>query len=132
MFQSANAGWGIIVNSVFYGIAKYAEHHPGSFAAWRGISLFLGAQTLIAAVVSWFVLGTPNEVRWLTHREKVMANARIMKNHTGTDLTGKKKFDWAQVKEAFMDPVLYFQFANTFLACVVSAKLPSFDPRSSV
>jgi ACS family allantoate permease-like MFS transporter len=120
VFQSANAGWGVIVDAVVYGIAKYAAAHPGSFAAWRGIEVFLGAQTLVAAVLAWFFLGTANEVRWLSHREKVMANARVMKNHAGTDLTGKKAWKWDQFYECFYDPVMYFQFINTFFACVVS------------
>ena len=120
VFQSSNAGWGIIVNLVYYGIAKNANSESGGFAAWRGIEVFLGAQTLIAAVFAWFYLGVPHEVRWLTKREKVMANARTMTNHTGTDLTGTKKWDWSQVREAFLDPVLYLQFVVTFLATVVS------------
>jgi ACS family allantoate permease-like MFS transporter len=48
-----------------------------------------------------------------------VANARIMINHAGTDLTGKKSWKWDQVKEAFLDPVIYFQFINAFLSSVV-------------
>ena len=109
-----------MVNLTFYGIAKYAENHPGSFAAWRGMSLFLGAQTLIAATLGWFLLGTPGEVRWLTKRQKLVAHARVMKNHAGTDRTGTKGWDWKQAGGTFKDPVLYFQFVVTFLACIVS------------
>jgi ACS family allantoate permease-like MFS transporter len=120
VFQSANAGWGIVADLTFYGLAKRKEQFPDSWAAWRGIEAFLGAQTLVVAVLSWFFLGTPNEVRWLDHRQKVMANARIMKNHNGTDKTGRDAWNWTQVKEAFLDPILYFQFVNTFIATVVS------------
>jgi ACS family allantoate permease-like MFS transporter len=66
------------------------------------------------------MLGTPNEVRWLTKREKLMANLRIMGNHAGTDRTGKKTWKWEHVREAFLDPVLWFQFVNAFLSSVVS------------
>jgi ACS family allantoate permease-like MFS transporter len=138
-FQSANAGWGVVVSLTMYGIAAKAEQDPHGYigtAPWRGITLFLGAQTLVAAAIAWFTLGTPNEVRWLSKREKVnhllftigimidkaqvMANARIMKNHLGTDRTGRRDWKWDQVREAFVDPVLYFQFINCFLSCVVS------------
>jgi hypothetical protein len=105
VFQSANAGWGIIVNLVFYGIAKHSAAHPGGFAAWRGIEVFLGAQTLVAAVIAWFLLGTPSEVRWLDHKQKVTATARVMVNHAGTDLTGTGGWSWSQTREAFLDPV---------------------------
>jgi len=110
-----------------YGIAVAAEKHPSSFNAWRGIAIFLGGQTFIASAVAWFMLGTPNEVRWLSKREKIMANVRIMINHTGTDLTGKKTWRWDQVREAFLDPVLYFQFVVAFLSSVVSTPIPSFN-----
>lgn len=111
-----------------YGIAQNANKHPGGFAAWRGISAFLGGQTLLAAAIAWFMLGTPNEVRWLSAREKSVANARILSNNAGTDLTGKKEWKWSQVREAFLDPVLYFQFVNAFLNCVVSF-FDTFDRR---
>jgi hypothetical protein len=126
VFQSANAGWGIIVNLVFYGIAKHSAAHPGGFAAWRGIEVFLGAQTLVAAVIAWFLLGTPSEVRWLDHKQKVTATARVMVNHAGTDLTGTGGWSWSQTREAFLDPVLYFQFAITFLCCVVNGAITTF------
>ena len=125
VFQSANAGWGLIVDATVYGIAKYYEYN-GGFAAWRGIELFLGVQTLICGVISWFFLGTASEVRWLSHREQTMANARIMRNHAGTDLTGKSQWKWDQVRECFVDPVMYFQFINTFLCCVMNGALTTF------
>ncbi|ORX40473.1 major facilitator superfamily domain-containing protein [Kockovaella imperatae] len=125
-FQSANALWGIPVNLTFYGVAKYEEHHPGSFRAWRSMSLFLGTQTLIASVLAWFFLGTPNDVRWLTKREKVVAQARVLRNHAGTDKTGTKGWNWDQAWSTFADPVLYFQFCITFLACIVNGALTTF------
>lgn len=127
VFQSANAGWGIIVDAVFYAIAKSANAQIGGFAAWRGIEVFLGGQTLIAAVLAWFLLGTPGEVRWLNKREKTVALARVMRNKVGSDLTGKKHWSWEQTREAFVDPVLYFQFVNTFLACIVNGALTTFN-----
>lgn len=43
--------------------------------------------------------------------------ARIVKNKAGRDVTGVK-WNWAQVNEAFMDPVLYFSMVNAFLSSV--------------
>jgi len=129
VFQSANAGWGAVVSLTMYGIATRAQAEPYGFvgsAPWRGITLFLGSQTLVAAVIAWFMLGTPNEIRWLSKREKLMANSRVMRNHLGTDLTGRKHWKWDQVKEAFMDPVLYFQFVNCFLSCVCNGAVTTF------
>ena len=127
MFQSANAGWGIIVDITFWAIAKRANAQPGGFAAWRGIEVFLGGQTLIAAALAWFLLGTPHEVRWLSAREKRIATARVLKNNAGTDLTGKERWNWDQFKEAFVDPALYFQFVSD---CVESTDSNRSTPSS--
>lgn len=43
--------------------------------------------------------------------------ARIVKNKAGRDVTGVK-WSWPQVREAFMDPVLYFSMVNAFLSSV--------------
>ncbi|WRT69230.1 uncharacterized protein IL334_006214 [Kwoniella shivajii] len=126
VFQSANAGWGIVVDLTMYGIAKAAEKEVGGFAAWRGIAVFLGGQTLLAAAVAWFMLGTPNEVRWLSKREKLIACARVMSNNAGTDLTGRKTWKWDQVIESFKDPVMYFQFTNAFLSSLCNGAITTF------
>jgi MFS family permease len=57
VFQSANAGWGVVVDLTMYGIATKAAENPGGFEAWRGIALFLGGQTLLASAIAWFMLG---------------------------------------------------------------------------
>lgn len=71
-WQSANAGFGIIADLVNYGIGEHAEKH-GGLAPWRGISLFLGAATLLASMVCFLLLGSPKEVRWMSKEEKRMA-----------------------------------------------------------
>lgn len=62
----------ICTQLMMYGIAKHTEAHSG-LAAWRAISLFLGAATMVGAVACFFILGTPGEVRWLSKEEKRMA-----------------------------------------------------------
>ncbi|TVY34926.1 putative transporter [Lachnellula occidentalis] len=71
-WQSANAGFGIISDLVTYGIGQHAEEH-GGLEPWRGISLFLGSSTLVAALVCFALLGSPREVRWMSKEEKRMA-----------------------------------------------------------
>ena len=71
-WQSANAGFGIISSLVNYGIGVHAQKY-GGLEPWRAISLFLGACTLILAVLSFALLGSPKEVRWLSKEEKRMA-----------------------------------------------------------
>jgi hypothetical protein len=71
-WQSSEGLFSIICNLILYGIARYASSH-GGIAAWRCISLFLGSLTLAGAGVSFLLLGTPHEVRWLNEKEKRMA-----------------------------------------------------------
>ncbi|TVY25264.1 putative transporter [Lachnellula hyalina] len=115
-WQSANAGFGIIADLVNYGIGQRAEEH-GGLEPWRGVSLFLGSLTLVAALVCFALLGSPREVRWLSKEEKRMAAARIVRNKAGRDVTGRK-WSWPQVSEAFRDPQLYFCMVNAFLSSV--------------
>ncbi len=71
-WQSANAGFGIIADLVNYGIGHHALEY-GGLAPWRCISLFLGASTIVAALVCFALLGSPKEVRWMNKEEKRMA-----------------------------------------------------------
>ena len=57
---------------MLYGIARHASA-SGTIAAWRCISLFLGALTIVGAVIAFFILGSPHEVHWLNNQEKRMA-----------------------------------------------------------
>ncbi|KAK7028360.1 MFS general substrate transporter [Favolaschia claudopus] len=110
-WQSANAGFGILSDLCLYGIALYAQEHPGGLAPWRDISVFLGSITILCAVVCFFLLGTPKEVSWLSREEKNMVNARVVKNKAGRDTTGIK-WNWQQVNEALTDPQCYFSGCN--------------------
>ena len=72
LWQSSEGLAAIVCNLSLYGIARHASGRDG-IAAWRCVSLFLGSLTLAGAVVSFFVLGAPHEVRWLTKDEKRIA-----------------------------------------------------------
>jgi MFS family permease len=71
-WQSSQGFFTVICNLMLYGIARYVTK-VGGISPWRVISLFLGGLTLVGAVWCWLVLGTPEEVRWLTAEEKDMA-----------------------------------------------------------
>ncbi|KAK8864563.1 hypothetical protein IAR55_001813 [Kwoniella newhampshirensis] len=126
-FQSANAGWDIVIELVMYAIGQHEINHPGGFRAWRAIGIFLGGQTILASAVCYLILGTPNEVRWLSDRDRKIVNRRVIINRAGLeDGEGGKIWKWDQVKEAFIDPVTYFQFVNTFLSCIANGALSTF------
>ncbi|KAJ5570336.1 MFS general substrate transporter [Penicillium hispanicum] len=124
-WQSSEGFFSIVCNLILYGIARHVEA-SGGIAAWRCISLFLGSLTLAGAVASYFILGTPHEVRWLNTDEKRMATARTSENQSGQDTTGRE-WSWPQVAEAFRDPQLYFSFANSFLANIPNGGITTFS-----
>ncbi|TFK53036.1 MFS general substrate transporter [Heliocybe sulcata] len=131
VFQSANAGFGIIAELVLYGIGRQGEKHP-SVQPWRGMSFFLGSLTVVVGIICLFLLGTPSEVRWLTPEERRMANARIVGNNTGHDTTGIKKWKWKQAGECLLDPCFWFAGINAFLSSVPNGGLKRLDQSSTL
>ncbi|KAI5254828.1 MFS general substrate transporter [Aureobasidium subglaciale] len=125
VFQSANAGFGIISSLALYGIGKRGAQNPDS-EPWRWMSYFLGAMTICIGILCLFLLGTPSEVKWLTPEEKRMANARIVSNNTGHDRTGVRKWQWKQVRECLIDPCFWFAGINAFLSSLPNGGLTTF------
>ncbi|CAH0039103.1 unnamed protein product [Clonostachys rhizophaga] len=124
-WQSSQGFFTIVCNLMLYGIARYVTD-KGSISAWRTISLFLGSLTLAGAVFCYFILGSPQEVRWLSEEEKQMAIARVVENQIGEESTSKK-WNWDHFWECFRDPQVYFVFANTFLACIPNGGITTFS-----
>ncbi|KAM5386538.1 hypothetical protein ACJZ2D_000501 [Fusarium nematophilum] len=124
-WQSSQGFFTITCNLMLYGIARHASA-TGQIAPWRTISLFLGGLTLAGAGFCYFILGTPQEVRWLSEEEKKMAMARVSENQIGEESTNTK-WNWDQVWECFRDPQVYFGFANTFLACIPNGGITTFS-----
>lgn len=125
MFQSANAGFGVIAHLILYGIGSIQHAHPER-QVWRYMSYFLGALTIAVGCLCLLLLGTPSEVRWLSPEEKRIANARISANNTGNDQTGIKKWKWAQARECLVDPCFWFAGLNAFLSSVPNGGLTTF------
>ncbi|CAJ2502982.1 Uu.00g103760.m01.CDS01 [Anthostomella pinea] len=126
VFQSANAGFGVIANLILYGIGTVQYRRP-DFEAWRYMSYFLGGMTLLTGCACLFLLGTPSEVRWLSPEEKKMANARIANNNTGHDRTGVKTWKWKQARECLVDPCFWFAGINAFLSSLPNGGLTTFS-----
>ncbi|KAI0880641.1 MFS general substrate transporter [Annulohypoxylon maeteangense] len=126
VFQSANAGFGVIANLILYGIGSVQYKRGSEFQAWRYMSYFLGSMTILVGCLCLFLLGTPSEVRWLSPEEKKIANARILSNNTGHDKTGIKKWKWKQARECLIDPCFWFAGLNAFLNSVPNGGITAF------
>ncbi|KAK8062293.1 major facilitator superfamily transporter [Apiospora hydei] len=126
VFQSANAGFGVIAHLILYGIGTIQHQHPER-QVWRYMSYFLGTLTIAVGCLCLLLLGTPSEVRWLSPREKQIANARIRTNNTGHDQTGIKRWKWKQARECLADPTFWFAGVNAFLSSVPNGGLTTFS-----
>ncbi|RYP76421.1 hypothetical protein DL769_003627 [Monosporascus sp. CRB-8-3] len=109
VFQSANAGFGVIASLILYGIRSVHNSRP-DFQAWRYVSFFRGLLTILVGVgcLCLVLLGTPSEARWLSP-EKRIANARFAHNNTGNDRAGIKERKWKHVGECLVDPCVILQ-----------------------
>lgn len=125
VFQSANAGFGVIAKLIMYGIGSATLGKEGH-QPWRYISYFLGGLTTAVGIICLFVIGTPSEVKWLSKEEKGMASARIMSNNTGHDRTAVKAWKWKQVRECLIDPCFWFAGLNAFLSSVPNGGITTF------
>lgn len=91
--------------SIIFGLGNYYvalnAQRRGGLAAWRVINLFLGGTTVGMGIVFLVFGGTPDEVWWLSRREKRMAKARIVSNGTGGG--ERHPWRWDHVKECLKD-----------------------------
>lgn len=69
------------------------------------IQLFLGGVTVFMGIIFLVLVGTPQEVWWLSKREKLMAHARIVSNSTGGG--EQHPWRWSQVRECLRDPAYW-------------------------
>lgn len=115
----------VLTSLINYGIGTRATQHPDGLAPWKGISLFLGALTIVLSVITYFIFGTPREVRWLSAEEKRIAHVRVVKSQTGTDAE-KQPWKWDQVWTTFRDPQTYFLFFLVIINSIPNGGTTSF------
>ncbi|WOO83961.1 putative transporter [Vanrija pseudolonga] len=114
--------------AIVFGIGNYAlakrQQERGGLSGWKAINLFIGGVTLFMGLVSLLVLGTPDEVWWLSRREKRIAKARVVSNATGGG--EQHPWRWAQVRECFRDPTFYMGLVANILFTVPNGAVVSF------
>lgn len=126
IWGTSNSGMNVITQLVMYGIGHGAQDNPGGLPAWRYISIFLGCWTIVMAICCFFIIGTPDEVRWLSVEEKRIAAARVVANQTGSDRQRVKEWRWDQVWTTFRDPQTYFFFFAVIINSLPNGGLTAF------
>jgi len=107
-----------------YYIARHAQNH-GGMSAWRVINLFLGGTTVGVGIIFLIFGGTPDEVWWLSAREKRMAKARIVSNGTGGG--EKHKWRWDQVTECFRDVQYWLMLLGNLIGSIPNGGVTTFQ-----
>lgn len=115
LYYSMNCCLAMVLGVGIYFLALNAQNN-GGLAAWRVICLFLGGITVGLGIIFAIVGGTPDEVWWLSAREKRMAKARIVSNATGGGESHSWK--WAQVRECLRDPQYWIAVGLNFFTNV--------------
>ncbi|KAL9085844.1 MAG: hypothetical protein Q9159_004509 [Coniocarpon cinnabarinum] len=109
----------------------------GPLAPWRLLFLVEGFPSVLVAVVAWNVIAdSPKKARFLTVRERRIAQVRLQGRKSARDVKAseearavvKQKVDWARIWATVKDPKCYLT-ALMFLNCNIAfASMPVFLP----
>ncbi|BEI81330.1 hypothetical protein CcaverHIS002_0204900 [Cutaneotrichosporon cavernicola] len=124
MYYAMNSFFAMVFGLGIYFIAD-AQARKGGLAAWRVINLFLGAITVGMGFIFLVFGGTPDEVWWLSKREKRMAKARIVENATGSG--EQAPWRWDQVRECLVDPQYWCALLFNLLGNIPNGALTTFQ-----
>lgn len=109
---------------VAYGFAHGASTYGFSIAPWKAIFVFTGALTMVSGITFLFVMPDNQlNARFLTPEERVLAVHRIKVNAQGI---GNKHFKWYQMKEAFLDPMVWAFAFYALVADIPNGGLTNF------
>ncbi|KAL7905208.1 major facilitator superfamily domain-containing protein [Trichoderma velutinum] len=124
LWWSASAVGAFIADSITYGVSG-KDLSGSKYAVWKIIYLVFGSSTLLWGIIIFFAVpSSPMEAWFLNKREKKIAAAQVMKNHTGIKNT---EYKWNQVRECLIDPQPWILAAHAFLQSLQGGGLTSFS-----
>ncbi|KAH7160520.1 putative pantothenate transporter [Dactylonectria estremocensis] len=124
LWWSASAIGAFIADAITYGVSG-KEHTGAKYSIWQIIYLVFGPLTLLWGVVIFFgVPSSPRTAWFLNQRERKIATARVMENHTSIKNT---EYKWGQVRECLTDPQPWILALHAFLQCLQGGGLTSFS-----
>ncbi|KAM0746532.1 MFS general substrate transporter [Meredithblackwellia eburnea MCA 4105] len=114
----------VIGLTVLYGVLQIPG--PDSAHPWRRFYYLWGVVTIVFGGLFYvFVPSSPTTARFLSEREKYVAIHRLRENQAEIDT---HKWDWSQVKEAFLDPKVLLLFPISFFCYFANACVSTFSP----
>ena len=99
-------------------------------ASWRLLFLVEGFPSIIVAVfVFLYIPDNPQSARYLTPRERRVAQLRLRKDKSNQDKdNGKRGLQWREIARTLIDPKSYLTALMFFCANVAFSSLPVFLP----
>ncbi|KAF2139490.1 uncharacterized protein K452DRAFT_320163 [Aplosporella prunicola CBS 121167] len=104
---------------------NYSQKNSAS-TAWTSIE---GTMLLLLAFGTFFLLGTPEQVSWLSRQQAKQVSARVEANMTKSSSRLSRKrhhWPWAQVRTSFLDPQIYFFFMVSLLDALPNGKVAAY------
>ncbi|KAL6401426.1 hypothetical protein AUP68_15296 [Ilyonectria robusta] len=124
LWWSASAVGAFIADAITYGVSG-KDHSGSKYAIWQIIYLVFGPLTLLWGMIIFFgVPSSPVSAWFLNKRERKIATARVMENHTSIKNT---EYKFYQVKECLTDPQPWILALHAFLQCLQGGGLTSFS-----
>ncbi|PTB48596.1 hypothetical protein M431DRAFT_99731 [Trichoderma harzianum CBS 226.95] len=124
LWWSASAVGAFIADSITYGVSG-KDHSGSKYAVWKIIYLVFGLSTLLWGIIIFFAApSSPMEAWFLNTRERKIAAAQVMKNHTSIKNT---EYKWHQVRECLIDPQPWILAIHAFLQSLQGGGLTSFS-----
>lgn len=131
MFISAAPLASCFASSLAYAITKWGD--GTRLQGWRMLFLIEGFPSVLVALWVWIYMpDSPGTARWLTPRERHIAESRLRqqgKEESDSHNTGKRKrLDWGDIIATLKDPKAYLT-AGMFFSCNIAfSSMPVFEP----
>lgn len=115
---------GAFGGSIAYGVGHM--HNVSGLSAWRWLFILEGIPSCLSSIAVWLILPDyPEEVKWLSPREKEVAAARLAKDGSKGSA---KSLDWPTVKATLTDYRLWVHYAIYFGISAPFSSLSLFTP----
>jgi MFS family permease len=93
-------------SSLAYVIVRFSSNGP--ISPWRTLFLVEGFPSVIVAVFAWFLIpDSPGRARFLSRRQRVVAQQRLEASTADYQQSYGSRFDWREILKTAADPKAY-------------------------
>ena len=108
-------------------ITRFGDHVP--IASWRILFLVEGFPSVVVAVFVYLhIPDSPGSTKYMTSRQRKVAQLRLRKERDDSSDSEKRKLNWTEICRTLVDPKIYLTAAMLFCCNVAFSSLPVFLP----